>query len=184
MSINLTEEYSINHMKSSPHYPQKIGQAEATNKTLLRILSKMVYEEPKLWTDFLSLVLWAYYTSKRTATLATPFSLVYGAKAVVLVKIMVPSVRLALTSKTADSQDRISHITALDERRSKAESRWQSYPKLASRAYNKLVRPQTFSVGDLVLRVAGHIRRGMNASKFTARRGLTLFLRLMIVAIS
>lgn len=27
-------------------YPQGSGQAEATSKTLLRILSRMVYEEP------------------------------------------------------------------------------------------------------------------------------------------
>lgn len=37
-------------------------QAEATNNTLPEILNKMVYEEPKLWADFLSLVLWSYRT--------------------------------------------------------------------------------------------------------------------------
>ncbi|CAL9013009.1 unnamed protein product [Prunus brigantina] len=36
--------YGIKHRRSTPYYPQGNGQAEATNKTLLRILSKMVHE--------------------------------------------------------------------------------------------------------------------------------------------
>lgn len=43
----LCEEYQIDHVKSTPYYPQRNGQVEATNKNLLRILSRMVYEEPK-----------------------------------------------------------------------------------------------------------------------------------------
>lgn len=51
----------------------------------------MVYEEPKQWVDFLSLVLWAYRTSEHTVTQAAPFSLIYEAEAIDPVKIMVPS---------------------------------------------------------------------------------------------
>lgn len=42
----------IDHVKSSSYYPHRNGQAKATNKALLRILSRMVYEEPKKWGDF------------------------------------------------------------------------------------------------------------------------------------
>lgn len=38
----------LDHMKSID-YPQRNGQAAVVNKTLLPILSKMVYEEPKKW---------------------------------------------------------------------------------------------------------------------------------------
>lgn len=41
--LQLTEEYGVNHVKSSPYYPQRNGQDEATNKTLIRVLSRMVY---------------------------------------------------------------------------------------------------------------------------------------------
>ncbi|XP_028076848.1 uncharacterized protein LOC114278894 [Camellia sinensis] len=40
----LLDAYQIKHHKSSPYYPQGNGQAEATNKTLIRILSKMMDE--------------------------------------------------------------------------------------------------------------------------------------------
>lgn len=39
----LYEEYEIDHVKSTPYYPQGNGQAEATNKTF-RNLSRMVYD--------------------------------------------------------------------------------------------------------------------------------------------
>lgn len=34
----LCEKYGVDHVKSTPYYPQGNGQAEATNKTLMRIL--------------------------------------------------------------------------------------------------------------------------------------------------
>lgn len=92
------EQYGVDNVKSSPYYPQGNGQVEATNKTPLRILSWMVYEEPKRWA-FISLVLWSYRTLKHISTQAIPFSLIYGAEVVVPVEIMVPSARLALASK-------------------------------------------------------------------------------------
>lgn len=162
----ICEEYGIDHIKSTPYSPQGNGQAEPTNKTLLRILTRKVYEEPKRWSDHLSLVLWAYRTSKRTSTQATPFSLVYGVEAVVLVEIAVPSMRLVLTSKVLDLEGRAYNIEALEERRQKAEEKWQTYQNQISRAYNKKVKPRSLKVGDLVLKATGHIQKGLNAPKF------------------
>ncbi len=38
----LTQEFMITHHKSTTYYPQGNGQAESTNKTLGRLLAKMV----------------------------------------------------------------------------------------------------------------------------------------------
>uniref|UniRef100_A0A2N9GBY1 Uncharacterized protein n=1 Tax=Fagus sylvatica TaxID=28930 RepID=A0A2N9GBY1_FAGSY len=51
------------------------GQAEATNRMLLRILSKMVFDYGNNWKAHLADVLWAYRSSPKTATGFTPFSL-------------------------------------------------------------------------------------------------------------
>ena len=40
----LTEAYYIKHGRSTPYYPQGNGQAEATNKVMLKILKKMKHE--------------------------------------------------------------------------------------------------------------------------------------------
>lgn len=69
-------------------------------------------------------MLWAYRTSKRTPTQATPFSLVYGAEAVVPVEIMVPSARLALASKILDPDGRAYDVKTFEEKRRSAEKKW------------------------------------------------------------
>ena len=40
----MLEFYQVKHYWSSPYYPQGNGQAEATNKTLIKIISKMSQE--------------------------------------------------------------------------------------------------------------------------------------------
>ena len=72
--------YDVDHVKSTLYYPKSNGQAKATNKTLFKVLSKMVHEDSKMWSDALSVTLWAYRTSKCRPIKATPFSLVYGQK--------------------------------------------------------------------------------------------------------
>ncbi|KAI5337877.1 hypothetical protein L3X38_017148 [Prunus dulcis] len=68
--------YGIKHRRSTPFYPQGNSQAEATNKIILRILSKMVYEYEGGWSVHLLDALWAYRTSPRSATCYSRYSLV------------------------------------------------------------------------------------------------------------
>ena len=49
--------YDVDHVKSIPYYPKGNGQAEATNKTLLKVLSRMVHEDTKMWSDALPVAL-------------------------------------------------------------------------------------------------------------------------------
>lgn len=77
----------------------------------------MVYEEPKRWTCFLVLVLWAYRTSKRISTQVTPFSLIHGDEAMVLIKVMVPLALLVLESKISYPKERIYDVEDLKEKR-------------------------------------------------------------------
>ncbi|KAL6323628.1 hypothetical protein AAG906_039224 [Vitis piasezkii] len=73
----LLQEYSIRHHRSSAYRPQTNGAVEAANKNIKRILRKMV-ETSRDWSEKLPFALWAYRTSFRTSTGATPYSLVYG----------------------------------------------------------------------------------------------------------
>ena len=62
------------------------GAVEATNKNIKRILRKMI-ETSRDWSRKLPFALWAYRTSFHTSIGAIPYSLVYGMKEVLLVKI-------------------------------------------------------------------------------------------------
>lgn len=117
----LFEGYGIDHTKLSLLYPQMNGRAEATNKTMLCIINRMVYEELKRWVDSLSLMLWVYRILKRTSTQAMLFSLVYWTESMVPIEIMYPSIRVALASRLSGSHVQIYFVEALEERRYNVE---------------------------------------------------------------
>ena len=73
--------------------PQANGQVKAINKTIKHNLKMKLKELKGRWADELSEVPWAYRTTTRTLTRETPFSLVYGYEAMVLVEIGVGSLR-------------------------------------------------------------------------------------------
>jgi len=74
-------------VSSTAYYPAANGLAEAFNKTIGKLLKKFVSKSQRDWDDKLGKCLWAYRTTVRTPTKATPFSLVYGCEAVLPLEI-------------------------------------------------------------------------------------------------
>ncbi|WKA10892.1 hypothetical protein VitviT2T_028440 [Vitis vinifera] len=98
----LVQRYSIRHHKSSAYRPQTNGAVEAANKNIKRILQRMV-ETSRDWSEKLPFALWAYRTSFRTSTGATPYSLVYGMEAMLPVEIEMGSLRVALEQQILEA---------------------------------------------------------------------------------
>ena len=82
----LLQRYDIQYHRSSAYKLQTNGAVEATNKIIKRILRRTI-ETSRDWSEKLPFALWAYWTSFRTSTGATPYFLVYGIEVVVLVEI-------------------------------------------------------------------------------------------------
>jgi transposase InsO family protein len=81
------ESLNIKLLSSSPQYAQANGQAESSNKTLIKLIKKKIEENPKIWHEVLLEVLWAHRISKHSATNVTPFELVYGQEVVLPVEV-------------------------------------------------------------------------------------------------
>ena len=112
---------------------------EATNKNIKRILRKMV-ETSRDWSEELPLALWAYHTSFRTSTGATPYSLVYGMEAVLPVEIKMGSLRITLKQQISEAeltQSRYDQLNLLDERRLRAADHVQAYQRKMTLALRK-----------------------------------------------
>ncbi len=90
----MVEQYGIKHRRSTPYYTQGNGQAEATNRVLLRILSKMVFEHNGGWSMHLLDTLWSYRNSIKTTTCFSPFCLVYGTEAMSPAELIIPTARI------------------------------------------------------------------------------------------
>ncbi|MCO5601865.1 hypothetical protein L7F22_055990 [Adiantum nelumboides] len=92
--FELTKTHMIMHKKSTAYHPQANGQAESTNKTLIKILKKIVQENKKDWDEKLNSALWSFRTAFKVTTGMTPFRLVYGLEAVVPMEFVVLSLRV------------------------------------------------------------------------------------------
>ena len=91
----MLQRYGVQHHRSSAYRPENNGAVEAANKNIKKILRKMV-ETSRDWSEKLPFALWAYRTSFRTSTGATPYSLVYGMEAVFPIEIEMGSLRVTL----------------------------------------------------------------------------------------
>jgi ribonuclease HI len=167
------EHYRVKHRHSTPYYPQGNGQAEATNRMLLRILSKMVFDYGNDWKAHLADVLWAYRSSPKTATGFTPFSLVYGTDTISPTELVVPSLRVMQGSElevdaNMCAEARMADLEGLDEARDLAKAKSQrNYQKMAN-VYSKALRVRIFAEGQMVLKATEFVRRNLpSPSKFS-----------------
>ena len=135
----LLQRYGIQHHRSSVYRPQTNGAVETANNNIKRILRKMI-ETSRDWSEKLPFALWAYRTSFRTSTGATPYSLVYGMEAVLPIKIKIGSLRVTIEHKILEAewvQSRLDQLSLLDERRLRAVDHIQAYQRKMTRAFKK-----------------------------------------------
>ena len=145
-------ELNIKNLYSTPHYPQSNGQTEATNKTLLNALKKRLEGAKGKWVNDLPRVLWAYRTTSKRPTGATPFALAYGMEAIIPTKIGMPIVKTIVQDQRDNNEELIRQLDFIDKLREDAAIRIASYHQRAIAQYNKRARPRFFRPGSLVLR--------------------------------
>ncbi|XP_012852524.1 PREDICTED: uncharacterized protein LOC105972129 [Erythranthe guttata] len=153
--VEVSHEELTQH-NSSMYNAAANGLVEAFNKTLCNLLKKVVSKSKKDWHERVGEALWAYRTTYRTATQATPYSLVYGLEAILSLGSQIPSLRIAIQEGlTAEDNARLrlEELEALDEKRLEAQQQLECYQARMSKEFNKKVRPRSFQVGDLVLAV-------------------------------
>jgi hypothetical protein len=111
-------------------------------KTLCNILKKVVNRSKKDWHERIGEALWAYRTTFRTPTQATPYSLVYGVEAVLPLECQIPSLRIAIQEGLSNEDNvrlRLEELEGLDEKHLEAQQRLECYQARLCRAFNKKV---------------------------------------------
>ena len=96
-------DLGIKNRYSTPAYPQGNGQAEAVNKVIVNELKKRLDDAKGRWVEELPHVLWTYRTTLRKSTGETPFSMTYGAEAVIPLENGFPTMRSS--AFTSDGND-------------------------------------------------------------------------------
>ena len=147
------EHFRIQNHYSSPAHPQANGQAEVTNRSLLKIIKTQLEGVKGVWPDELPGVLWAYRTTVRTPTGENPFKLAYGSEAVIPAEAHMANHRV-MTHQEKDNEEQFRlSLNFIDEVRMDAEHRTLRYKNLiATTQQYAMVRPRHFNIGDLVLK--------------------------------
>ncbi|GKV33443.1 hypothetical protein SLEP1_g41961 [Rubroshorea leprosula] len=148
-------DYGIELTLTSVYTPQSNGQAESANKIVLRGLKTRVLAAHSNWVDELNKVLWSCRTTPSSATGETPFSLAYGAEAVIPVEVGLPSDRAGRHDDLNNERLLRENLDFIEEVREMSRIRNVAHQNRVAKFYNKRVRARQFQVGDLVLRKAG-----------------------------
>ena len=121
----ILELYNIDHHKYLLDKPQTNGIVEAANRNVKNILAKMVVTY-KNWAKKLPFSLWGYRTSICASTRATPYSLVYGSKAMLPIKVEIQSSRMLAETKILEEDwvkqryKKYEKLALIDEKRARA----------------------------------------------------------------
>nr|XP_023876507.1 uncharacterized protein LOC111988931 [Quercus suber] len=158
-------DLSIKNRYSTPMYPQGNGQAEAVNKVIVNWLKKRLEGAKGNWAEELPKVLWAYRTTPRRSTGETPFSLTYGAEAVIPTEVDLCSARVARFDPDQNDEMMVGRLDRLEEFCEVVTIRLVEYQQKLAQRYSRDVRTKEFGAGDSVLRKAVGNMRDTNAGK-------------------
>ncbi|XP_015160229.1 uncharacterized protein [Solanum tuberosum] len=148
----LCERFKIAYRNSTVYRPQINRAVKAANKNIKKILRKIV-DSHRQWHEKLPYTLLGYCTTIRTSAGATPYMLVYGSEAVIPAEVEIPSLRIIQEVGLDDVEwihSRHEQLMLIDEKRMDPVCHGQLYQNRTTKAFNKKVRPQQFTPGQLL----------------------------------
>ena len=106
----------------------------------MNTLKKKLDNSKGKWVNELPSILWSYRTMARTSTGKTPFSLVYGAEAVIPAEIGIKTARVLWADEGNNNTELSCALDTIDKIHDKAAIRIASYQQQVARYYNKNLR--------------------------------------------
>jgi transposase InsO family protein len=148
------EQFRIKLIHSTPYYPQGNGLAESSNKSLIKIIKRLLEDNQKAWDSKLKFSLWADRVTTKRSLGVSPFQLVYGTEAVLPSQLALPVVKL-FQDYQGEPNDMIRRILQLVEAQQVREqllNRAHDHQQRIKQAFDRKVRKENFQLGDLVLK--------------------------------
>ena len=139
---------------STPYYPQGNGLTESSNKNIIQSIKKFLKHNKRSWDSMLKYALWADRITVKQAIGTSPFQLVYGTEVVFRVQLGIPVMKFLQNCQEEpnDMQRRIYEMIELQQNKEKVEERAQLYRLKIKSRFDRNIKENTFSVGDMVLR--------------------------------
>ena len=142
----------IRNRYSTPAYLHGNGQVEAVNKVIVNGLKKRLDDAKGKWVKELPHILWTYRTTPQRSTGETPFSMTYGAEAVIPLETGFPTLRTNTFSSNSNDGMLEKSLDLIKERRESAMVQLAYYQHKLKQGYDSNVKLRPLALGDLVLR--------------------------------
>ena len=113
-------DLGIKNRYSTPAYSQGNGQAETVNKVIVNGLIKRLDDAKGKLIEELPHVLWTYRTTPQKSTGETPFSMTYGAEAVIPLENGFPTMRTSMFSSDGNDELLKKSLDLVEEQRENA----------------------------------------------------------------
>ena len=115
-------------------------------------LKKRLDDAKGRWVEELPHVLWTYRTTPRRSTGETPFSMTYGAEAVIPLEMGFPTLKTSSFSPNSNNELLERSLDLIEERRESAMVQLAYYQHKLKQGYDAKVKLRPLVLGDLVLR--------------------------------
>ena len=145
-------DMGIKNRYFTPTYPQGNGQTEVVNKVIVNGLKKRLDDAKGRWVEELPHVLWTYRTTPRKSTRETPFSMTYGAEAIIPLENGFPTMRTSAFTSDGNSELLKKNLNLIEERRESAMVQLAYYQHKLKQDYDMNVKLRPLAPRDLVLR--------------------------------
>ena len=151
--VNFCPNHNITLSHSTPYYPQGHGLAESSNKSLVRIIKKLLSKNKKNWDSKLVYAMWADRISSKKSIGTSPFQLVYGVEAVILFQLALPVMKLFQDEVEEPNlaQRRMLQMIELNQVQEAIVEKTQVYKYKVMSIFDKRENQNNFQVDDLVL---------------------------------
>ena len=139
---------------STPYYPQGNELAKSSNKSLVRIIKKLLADNKKGWDSKLIFALWDDRTSSKRSISTSPFQLVCGVDDVILVQLALLVMKYAQEEMDEPNpvQRRMLQLIEVHQIREALMDKSQSYKDKVKTLFDRRTNKKKFQVDDLVLR--------------------------------
>jgi hypothetical protein len=147
------ESMGIKLLNSSPYDAQANGQAEASNKIMIKIIQNKIDQKSKRWHSVLNEALWAHRMAPHGATKTSLYELVYGNHVVLPWELQSDSRRVILQKDLSPkdySSLMMDELEGLHMIRLRALENIEKNKMRVAKYYNKKVKVKQFVEGDLL----------------------------------
>jgi hypothetical protein len=117
--VSFCKEKGIQNTFISVEHPQANGQVESANKVILKALKRRLSRKEEAWVAHLTAILWSYHTTPQSSTGEAPFTMVYGADAMIPAEVNPPSSRRETTTAQENNEALQENLDLIQEVRDK-----------------------------------------------------------------